>query len=156
MFSFRSIVFSSLPAHEFIEIAAELLGVDHHKLRVRHLWDTVDAGLRKIVLDEADIAPAVLLLLVAVPVGDLRADLCIFKVKGWRGFLFGVGWNRSGCEYSGNCGIYCFVQLNTIYRAGSHSVYYALSGDHPTNRGGILVAEKEIIWIIMIASEEDR
>lgn len=84
------------------------------------------------------------------------SDFCIFKVKGWRGFLFGVGWNRSGCEYSGNCGIYCFVQLNTIYRAGSHSVYYALSGDHPINRGGILVAEKEIIWIIMIASEEDR
>ena len=28
------------------------------------------------MLDEADIAPAVLLLLVAVPVGDLRADLC--------------------------------------------------------------------------------
>ena len=76
MFSFRSIVFSSLPAHKFVEIAAELLGIDHHELRVRHLRDAVDAGLRKIVLDEADIAPAVLLLLVAVPVGDLRADLC--------------------------------------------------------------------------------
>ena len=86
----------------------------------------------------------------------IAAAIGIFAVKGWRGFLFGVGWNRSGCEYSGNCGIYCFVQLNTIYRAGSHSVYYALSGDHPINGGGILVAEKEIIWIIMIASEEDR
>ncbi len=43
---------------------------------MRHLRDAVDADLREISLDEADVAPAVLLLLVAVPVGDLRADLC--------------------------------------------------------------------------------
>jgi len=43
------------------------------QLRVRHFRDPVDPDLREIALDEADIAPAVLLFVVAVPVGDLRA-----------------------------------------------------------------------------------
>ena len=43
------------------------------QLRVRHFRDPVDPDLREIALDEADVAPAVLLFVVAVPVGDLRA-----------------------------------------------------------------------------------
>ena len=39
-----------------------------------HLGDAMDARLRKIALDEPDIPPAILLFVVAVPVGDFRTD----------------------------------------------------------------------------------
>ena len=39
-----------------------------------HLGDAMDARLRKIALDEPDIPPAILLFIVAVPVGDFRTD----------------------------------------------------------------------------------
>ena len=39
-----------------------------------HLGDAMNARLRKILLDEPDIPPAILLFVVAVPVGDFRAD----------------------------------------------------------------------------------
>ena len=48
--------------------------MDHDQLRVGHFGNAVNSGLGEITLDKADVAFPVLLLVVAVPVGDLGID----------------------------------------------------------------------------------
>ena len=65
---------SSLRVQKFLRAPAEFLGMDHHQLRVRHLRNHLDMRRREIAPDEADIAPAIPLLLLAIPADELRIE----------------------------------------------------------------------------------
>ena len=73
IFSFMS-CFLRLQSQKFFRIPAEFLRMHHHQLRMSHLGDAVNTRLGEIPLDEPDIPPAILLFVVAVPVGDFRTD----------------------------------------------------------------------------------
>ena len=57
-----------------LRISQKLRRVHHNKLGVRHLRDAAYTRLREILSDKSDVAPAVVLLVLAIPVNNLRID----------------------------------------------------------------------------------